>query len=325
MRYPVPDRVAHEFLKHFLWAFERNDSLYLAIRQAREQLQGIEDQFPCASWLPVLCQNPAVLVQHGGNNCAVKKLLKAFAKSIFPFCLLVLVCASSYPAPASAQTNANPPKRIVYTPPDRKGTPPAGNQTGSRGNCPKTEIPLLALGGNSGYTLTISESPILWFYIPYTSDRALSGEFELQDESGKTVYQTPVSLPTTPKIISIRLTQPLQLNQRYRWYLAVNCPSAPEKERFASEGYVTGLVQRILLPAELEQQLKMARSPLERLQIYANHGIWYDTLTELAQLYLAQPTSESTWKDFLEDVGLDSIANATLDSSELPTTANSPP
>ncbi|MCF2152122.1 CHASE2 domain-containing protein [Desmonostoc muscorum LEGE 12446] len=60
MRYPVPDAIAHEFLKHFLRAFERNDSLYLAIRQAREQLQGIEDKFPCASWLPVLCQNPAL-------------------------------------------------------------------------------------------------------------------------------------------------------------------------------------------------------------------------------------------------------------------------
>ncbi|MCU0536118.1 MAG: CHASE2 domain-containing protein [Hydrococcus sp. Prado102] len=60
MRYPVPDRVAHEFLKHFLEAFKRNDSLYLAIRQAREQLQGIEDRFPCASWLPILCRNPAI-------------------------------------------------------------------------------------------------------------------------------------------------------------------------------------------------------------------------------------------------------------------------
>ena len=237
---------------------------------------------------------------------------------------LLLVCASSSPPPASAQANTNPPQRIIYTPPDRKGTPPAGNQTGSRGSCPKTEIPLLALGGTSGYTLTVSESPILWFYIPYTSERALSGEFELQNESGKTVYQIPVSLPTTPKIISIRLRQPLQLNQRYRWYLAVNCPSDPASARFASEGYVTGLVQRILLPAELEQQLKMARSPLQRLQIYAQNGIWYDTLTELAQLYLAQPTWQATWKDFLENVGLDSITNATLDSSEQPTTANSP-
>lgn len=61
MREPVPNRVAQEFFKHFLEAFARQHlSLYLAVRQARQQLQGIEDEFPGASWLPVLCQNPAV-------------------------------------------------------------------------------------------------------------------------------------------------------------------------------------------------------------------------------------------------------------------------
>lgn len=217
--------------------------------------------------------------------------------------------------PAYAQTNPNT-KRIVYIPPDRKGTPPAGNQTGSRGICPKTEIPLLALGGTSGYTQTISEFPTFWFYIPYTSDRTSSGEFELQDENAKTVEQISIALPTTPKIISIRLTQTLELNRRYRWYLAVNCSS----ERFISEGYVTGLVERILLPKEVERQVTIARSPLDRLQIYAQNGIWYDTLNELAQLYLVQPSWEETWKDFLKNVGLENIANVTLDNSKLPNT-----
>ncbi len=58
MRELVPDRVAQEFLKHFLTAFSGGQSLYLAVRQARERLQGLESQFPCASWLPVIYQNP---------------------------------------------------------------------------------------------------------------------------------------------------------------------------------------------------------------------------------------------------------------------------
>jgi len=57
MREPVPDRVAQEFLKQFLLAYVSGESLYLAERQAREQLQGLESEYPCASWLPVLCQN----------------------------------------------------------------------------------------------------------------------------------------------------------------------------------------------------------------------------------------------------------------------------
>ncbi len=59
MREPVPDKVAQEFLKYFLRAFAGGEPLYQAVRQARERLQGLEDQFPCATWLPMICQNPA--------------------------------------------------------------------------------------------------------------------------------------------------------------------------------------------------------------------------------------------------------------------------
>jgi hypothetical protein len=59
MRELVPDLVAQEFLKNFLRAFVSGKSFYLAVRQAREMLQGLEDDFPCATWLPVICQNPA--------------------------------------------------------------------------------------------------------------------------------------------------------------------------------------------------------------------------------------------------------------------------
>lgn len=59
MREPVPDTVAQEFLKRFLTEFATGQSFYLAVRYAREQLQGLESDFPGASWLPVICQNPA--------------------------------------------------------------------------------------------------------------------------------------------------------------------------------------------------------------------------------------------------------------------------
>lgn len=59
MRENVPDIIAHEFLKNFLTAFAGGESLHLAVRYARSKLQGLEDNFPGASWLPVICQNPA--------------------------------------------------------------------------------------------------------------------------------------------------------------------------------------------------------------------------------------------------------------------------
>ncbi len=59
MREPVPDRVAQTFLKYFLQAYSQGEPLYLAVRQARERLEALEDQFPCATWLPMIFQNLA--------------------------------------------------------------------------------------------------------------------------------------------------------------------------------------------------------------------------------------------------------------------------
>jgi branched-chain amino acid transport system substrate-binding protein len=59
MREPVPDRVAQAFLSYFLKTFASGESFDLSVRKAREQLHGFEQDYPCASWLPVIYQNPA--------------------------------------------------------------------------------------------------------------------------------------------------------------------------------------------------------------------------------------------------------------------------
>jgi ABC-type phosphate/phosphonate transport system substrate-binding protein len=62
MREPVPDKIAQEFLKYFLTDFSRGLSLYASVRRARQilrELLQIDREFPGASWLPVICQNPA--------------------------------------------------------------------------------------------------------------------------------------------------------------------------------------------------------------------------------------------------------------------------
>ena len=59
MREIVPDKVAQAFLKYFLTNFAKGGNLYKAVGDARKQLQGLEDKYPCASWLPTIWQNPA--------------------------------------------------------------------------------------------------------------------------------------------------------------------------------------------------------------------------------------------------------------------------
>jgi len=56
---PIADPVAQTFLKHFLTAFSQDQTLYCAVRQAREKLHPLEKVHAAASWLPVIVQNPA--------------------------------------------------------------------------------------------------------------------------------------------------------------------------------------------------------------------------------------------------------------------------
>ncbi len=106
MRTNVPDFVAQEFLKNFLVAFADDKPFYLAVREARERLQGLEDDFPCASWLPVIYQNPTtvpVTWQELRNNFSQKKSIDkplqskvSFSKSQFStFLFSILIVALS--------------------------------------------------------------------------------------------------------------------------------------------------------------------------------------------------------------------------------------
>jgi branched-chain amino acid transport system substrate-binding protein len=58
MREPLPDKVAHEFLHNLLENLKDDEDLNLAVRHARERLQSLENDYPCATWLPVICQHP---------------------------------------------------------------------------------------------------------------------------------------------------------------------------------------------------------------------------------------------------------------------------
>ncbi|HAX75208.1 MAG TPA: hypothetical protein DCY88_05070 [Cyanobacteria bacterium UBA11372] len=56
MREEVPDPVALEFLQAFFQSFISGQSLPAAMSQARKQLKKLETEYPCGSWLPVICQ-----------------------------------------------------------------------------------------------------------------------------------------------------------------------------------------------------------------------------------------------------------------------------
>ena len=68
MREPIPDKVAQEFLKYFLTYFSSGNSLYSSVREARKRLESLEDEFPYATWLPVIFQNSAEVGMTWGKS-----------------------------------------------------------------------------------------------------------------------------------------------------------------------------------------------------------------------------------------------------------------
>ncbi|MDJ0556791.1 MAG: CHAT domain-containing protein, partial [Microcoleaceae cyanobacterium MO_207.B10] len=59
MRENLPVAIAPKFLQFFLENYTQGLSLYSSLRESRQRLKILEKDFPCVSWLPVLCQNPA--------------------------------------------------------------------------------------------------------------------------------------------------------------------------------------------------------------------------------------------------------------------------
>ncbi|MGB3638830.1 MAG: ABC transporter substrate-binding protein [Rivularia sp. (in: cyanobacteria)] len=91
MREPVPDQVARKFLKYFLENFSQGHSLYLAVKNARQRLEIMEEDFPCATWLPVICQNPAARALVWANS-PIKLDKRKFLDKIAPVSRIILGC-----------------------------------------------------------------------------------------------------------------------------------------------------------------------------------------------------------------------------------------
>ncbi|HAJ60635.1 MAG TPA: hypothetical protein DCP31_16335 [Cyanobacteria bacterium UBA8543] len=163
--------------------------------------------------------------------------------------------------------------------------------------------------------LTVSAHPTFLVYIPQTN--AKSVEFTLvtqdKDNSEKGIYQTTLALTSTPSIISISLpaTAPmLEIGKDYKWIVVMACQTG---EPTPEDPFVEGLVRRIQPDSSLSQ-LDRAK-PLDRVALYAKSGSWYDAVATLAALRKDQPNNSevaSAWKDLLQGVGLDAIANAPL-------------
>jgi WD40 repeat protein len=111
MREPMPTPVKEAFLEYLLKAFSEGESFYLSVRKAREQLQSFDNNYPCASWLPAICQNPsAPELKYRQQKWRILPKLAALGNiqwsAIAPLALLVISIGSWFIAQTNQQQAA---------------------------------------------------------------------------------------------------------------------------------------------------------------------------------------------------------------------------
>ncbi|MCX7596650.1 MAG: DUF928 domain-containing protein [Fischerella sp.] len=239
-----------------------------------------------------------------------------------------LLCCMSYLVPVMAQSNQpaiNGSEQIQIRfreqEPDgsSRGRPTKRRGTGSRGNCPPVELLTTALIPVKNVGLAVEEHPTFWFFVPYKTADISTGEFVLQDEVNKDVYRTYFTLPETPGIVSLKLpsTAPLAIDQTYQWYFKLYCRNTIDSAaaNLSNPVFVRGWVQRVAIKPDLEYKLKSVTTPRQRIALYAEHGIWYSALSELAKLRLSEPRNpiiNNDWTLLLQDVDLEDLNSQPL-------------
>lgn len=241
-------------------------------------------------------------------------------------CTTYIMSVGANPNAIAHSNNGDSQLRLTDPPLPPSGTP-IGRRRGAagRGNCTVNQ-PLTALvpateksvgAGKATYVWgkTIAPHPTFWFYLPDSNSSLRSIEFVLQDEQDNDVYRSPVSIPQKPGIISVRLPStltPLQINQNYHWFLKTTIVTSCDRtEPVIAKDVVEGWVQRVSPNPTFASQLKSA-PPWQQVMLYAQNGLWYDTLTTLAQLRLTNPqdgTLKADWNQLLQSAGLGEIAS----------------
>ncbi len=155
--------------------------------------------------------------------------------------------------------------------------------------------------------LTASEYPT--FFVGVTR-YAKNGTFILYDQAGKPIYEMSIPLNENLGVFAINLpkTAPgLEIGKYYRWSFSV--VYSPTKQGMAS-----GFISRIEIDRNLQEKLDKA-TPLERAALYAQNGIWFDTLSTLALIRQEEPKNETfvnEWQELLKSQGLETVAQMPL-------------
>ncbi|NMG20892.1 DUF928 domain-containing protein [Brasilonema bromeliae] len=193
--------------------------------------------------------------------------------------------------------------RITFKAPAALGVPGRRVAGASRTmqQCLLDNKPLTAIVPQSNIGLTTAANPVLLFYIPKTSAQAQL-ELVVQTANEKNIVTKQSYKPSSKAgVVSIPLTNAsLEVGKDYHWFFSIVCnPKARSKDHL-----VHGGIKRIQAEPPLTTQLKNA-SPQQVVNVYAQAGIWQDSVAKLAGLRYSRPNDaelKADWEGLLQSV-----------------------
>ncbi len=151
---------------------------------------------------------------------------------------------------------------------------------------------------------TTSSNPTLWFYLPQPIANGTL-DFQLLSADGQELKRYSSQLPSKAGVLPIQLSETnLATGNRYRWTMRIEV-TCPDNEFQALA--VNGWVARVELPADIASNLAGA-GPEEQAVLYAEAGLWHDTLTILMELYQANPNDPNVTlalDNLMDQIGLE--------------------
>lgn len=186
-------------------------------------------------------------------------------------------------------------KNWEFVPPN-DGAPDDRDDAGSRTSCPEVDLSFQALIPATNLGLTLEEFPVFWLYIPYPISSPHTIGFILRDETTKDqIYHTEFQVDRGEGIVSFRLPEdapPLEADRKYRWRFDFFCND--DTGNFVSDNGV-------ILQTSIESELP--GDSADKIEVYAQNGIWHELLTELIQLRCVNPENAeitAEWSKLLQ-------------------------
>ncbi len=205
----------------------------------------------------------------------------------------------------------------TYVPPNRDA-PTSTLGGASRGICLDNAELLKSLMPANNLAFTTQDYPTLYWYIPKSTAKALELEVRYgKDES--TWQKRTFTVPMATGVVSVNLQNsnlpPLKVGETYHWFFRMVCrdTNANDSGDRSGDAIVEGWIERVEAN-DLAQKLESV-APNDRPAVYAEAGIWHDSLSSLAELIRTNPNARTLtvkWEKLLKSAGLDELVDKPL-------------